>query len=209
MCRWWFFLPHTLASSHSFEHGSTLYVSEIPSCVRGFPRKAFGWIPPPFSWSPPLFLLIFHGIFRQFAHIPHARCTSSLHRPHNHRDAQAQAASLRQELTIAKQEASNAMVAARNVDQQLLLASSEAAAQKGADNGTAALTTTAAATAAVAGASAGGAVMASAASVTAVVGGGVGLEIEKGPSPNALRLEELKAELQAATAAKKKVGRTG
>lgn len=69
---------------------------------------------------------------------------------------------------------------------------------------------------AIADPSAGGAVMTATASETglsgvvesgAAVGGGLGLEIEKGPSSDALRLEELKAELQAATAAKKKVGR--
>lgn len=125
------------------------------------------------------------------------------------RDEQAQAASLKQELTAAKQEASTATEAARNVEQQLLLASSAAAAPKAAaDTGTAALTETLAVVAAAAEASAAGAVTASAAPATAVAGGGVGLEIEKGPSPDALRLEELKAELQAATAAKKKVGRT-
>eukprot|EP00903_Cladosiphon_okamuranus_P011418 g10760.t1 len=120
-------------------------------------------------------------------------------------ELEVQTASLKQELTTAKQEALNAAATARKAEQQLLVASSEAvAAQKAADTATAGFTTAATA-AAIAGASAGGAVMASAAPATAVVGGGVGHEIEEGPSPDALRLEELKAELQAATAAKKKV----
>lgn len=84
-----------------------------------------------------------------------------------------------------------------------MLASSDAAASKAADTGTPVMTVAAAA---IAGASAGGAIMTSAAPATAVVGNGAGLVIEKGPSPDALRLEELKAELQAVTAAKKKVG---
>lgn len=144
----------------------------------------------------------------------------------NHHDEQAQAASLKQELATAKQEGSGAVAAARSAEQQLLLASSQAAAApNAADTATAALTAAAAAAAAtIAGSSGGEAETASTASATdlpggvqtgAVVGGGVGLEIEKGSSSDALRLEELKAELQelqvelqAATAAKKKVGRT-
>lgn len=95
------------------------------------------------------------------------------------------------------------MAAVRHAQQQLLLASSEAAtAPKFSETATAALTAATAA-AAIGGASAGGPVVARTASV---VGGGVGLEIEKGPSSAALKLEELKAELQAVTAAKKKVG---
>lgn len=103
------------------------------------------------------------------------------------------------------------MAAARNVQQQLLLVSSEAATPKAAATGTATLT----ATAAIAGASTGAAVTASTTSATslsggaetgAVVGGGATLTIGKGQSSDALRLEELKAELQAMTAAKKKVG---
>lgn len=137
-----------------------------------------------------------------------AGCIALLHTPG---DEQAQAASLKQELSIAKQEASNATETARNAEQKLLLASSAAAVPTAAaDTGTAALTTAAAAAAAaaVAGTTAGGAVTASVAPATATAGGGRGLEIEKGPSPDALRLEELKAELQVATAAKKKVGLT-
>lgn len=40
---------------------------------------------------------------------------------------------------------------------------------------------------------------------SSVVGGGVGLKIEKGPSSETLRLEELKAELRDVAASKKKV----
>lgn len=126
---------------------------------------------------------------------------------------QAQASALNHELTVAKQQASDAQAAARNAEQQLLLAASgppvTSVNTETAITSAAATALTAAAAAATATAAAdatGGGAAPIAATKSIVTGSGIGLEIEKGPAADTLRLEELKAELQATTAAKKKVG---
>lgn len=167
---------------------------------------------------------------------------------------QEQAFTLKQELTVAKQEAQDALEVARKAEQQLLLlVSSSAAATQlvaAADPTTTSSTeatapgvaTTAAAAINVIAASGGGTagIISAAATATAAAaetvplvagvetgadvvaaagGRDLGLEIEKGPVSDALRVQQLKAEreelkanlterkaeLQAATGAKKKV----
>ncbi|CAM9173166.1 unnamed protein product [Ectocarpus fasciculatus] len=140
-------------------------------------------------------------------------------------ELEAQAISLTEELTTAKQHAADARAAAHSAEQQLLAPSvagaplvAETTATTTTTPTAAAATATAALTAATAAgvgaaglqaeaaaSSAEAVVVAGGASTAIPVGVGVGLKIEKGPSSEALRLEELKAELQAATAAKKKV----
>lgn len=138
-----------------------------------------------------------------------------------HRNTQAQAISLTEELATAKQQAADARAAAHSAEKQLLAPSVAAAplvagtttTPTAAATATASLAAAAAAGVGVAGLGAEesaaslaeAAVVAGGASIATPVGVGVGLKIEKGPSSEALRLEELKAELQATTAAKKKV----
>lgn len=98
------------------------------------------------------------------------------------------------------------MDAARSAEQQLLLAISETPGPNAADSAETSALTAAAATAIAA--SSVGAVVMGGADTSATIVGGIGLEIEKGPSPDALKLEELKAELQTVAAAKKKASRT-
>lgn len=130
------------------------------------------------------------------------------------RNTQAQTISLTEELTTAKQQASDARAAVRSASVAAApLVANTTTTPTVATTTTASLTAAAAAGVGAAGlgaeqlaaSSAEAAVVAGGASIATPVGVGVGLKIEKGPSSEALRLEELKAELQAATAAKKKV----
>lgn len=133
------------------------------------------------------------------------------------RNTQAQATSLKHELALAKQQASDTHAAALNAERRLLLAAAGAAATPMTTETVVTPTAATALTAAGARVTAAAADMTggrpepiavddNAAAAAAAVGGvGVGLKIEKGPAVDTLRLEQLKAELQATTAAKKKV----
>ncbi|CAM9333204.1 unnamed protein product, partial [Ectocarpus sp. 12 AP-2014] len=136
-------------------------------------------------------------------------------------ELEAQAISLTEELATAKQQAADARAAAHSTEKQLLAPSVASAPLVAGTTTTPTMASTATASlaaAAAAGVGAAGrgaeesaassaeaAVVAGGASIATPVGVGVGLKIEKGPSSEALRLEELKAELQATTVAKKKV----
>ncbi|CAM9695741.1 unnamed protein product, partial [Ectocarpus sp. 13 AM-2016] len=138
-------------------------------------------------------------------------------------ELEAQALSLARDLATAKQQAADARAAAYSAEKQLLapsvapapLVAGTTTTPTVASPATASLAAAAAACVGAAGrgaeesaASSGeAAVVAGGVSITTPVGVGVGvgLKIEKGPSSEALRLEELKAELQATTVAKKEV----
>ncbi|CAB1115305.1 unnamed protein product [Ectocarpus sp. CCAP 1310/34] len=135
-------------------------------------------------------------------------------------ELEARAISLTEELATAKQQAADARAAAHRAEKHILAPSVAAAPLVAGTTTTPTVAVTATAsltTSAVAGVGAAGlgaeesaassaeaAVVAGGASIATPVGVGVGLKIEKEPSSEALRLEELKAELQATTAAKKK-----
>ncbi|CAM9378673.1 unnamed protein product [Ectocarpus sp. 12 AP-2014] len=136
-------------------------------------------------------------------------------------ELEVQAISLAEDLATANQQAADARAAAHSAEKQLLtpsvapapLVAGTTTTPTVASTATASLAAAAAAGVGAAGrgaeesaaSSAEAAVVAGGVSIATPVGVGVGLNIEKGPSSEALRLEELKAELQATTIAKKKV----